>query len=292
MGDPVLRKALLAPPGSKVLVGDLAQIEARLVAWFCKAETLLSEFKEKRDPYSRLAEVIFSQDVNKDTMGGVARHIGKAGILGCGYGMGHEMFYDSVLKQSRSQLDANQMEVLRNVWTLELAAKSVKAYRSKHYQVRDMWGILKHALESAWLGKLNQAGFPIGPVRITNRNGCGLVVGPGGREIRYPRAVAQDGELIWFSSELPRRIYGANLLENIIQFLARVIMFDIAMRLWDRDLKFVHQVHDELVFIVPDNGVEDAAALLRTEMRTPPHWCRTLPLDCDVAFAQRYGDCK
>jgi len=136
MGDPVLRKSLMAPPGHKIVVGDLAQIEARLVAWFCGCDKLLSEFRDKRDPYSQLAADIFDQPVNKNTMQGVARHIGKAGILGCGYGMGKDKFYASVLRSGRSMLNPQQMEMLTNVWTPELAEKSVGAYRERYSKSR------------------------------------------------------------------------------------------------------------------------------------------------------------
>ena len=37
-----LRKALIAPPGHKVVVADLGQIEARLTAWLCGQEGLPS----------------------------------------------------------------------------------------------------------------------------------------------------------------------------------------------------------------------------------------------------------
>lgn len=292
-GDPVLRKALLAPPGHKVIVGDLAQIEARLVAWFCNCEGLIDEFKNKRDPYSRLAEQIFNHPVDKDTLGGVARHIGKAGILGCGYGMGPEKFYHSVLRQSRAALSKAQMEILNDIWTADLAANTVYAYRNRYSEVRAMWGYLNNALEGPWMGKIHAPPAVHHPIRIEHRDDCGIVVGPGGREIRYPSPmVDQAGDIYWFSAGVPHKIYGAAFLENIIQFLARIVLFDIAMRLKSRyGLTFVHQVHDELVFIVPDDVVDAHKNNLMDEMQLPPSWCSDLALDCDVSYAQRYGDC-
>jgi len=294
MGDPVLRKSLMATSGHKIVVGDLAQIEARLVAWFCGCDKLLGEFRDKRDPYSQLAADIFDQPVNKNTMQGVARHIGKAGILGCGYGMGKDKFYASVLRSGRSMLNPQQMEMLTNVWTPELAEKSVGAYRERYSEVPRMWGKLDRALHSSWLGKLSAADWVSGPIRMFNRDGCGVVQGPGGREIRYPGAMLGDfGELWWFDGGVvPKKIYGASCLENIIQFLARVVMFDIAMRLKAGGLRFIHQVHDELVFCVPDEYVGGALMTIQQEMTLPPAWCADLPLDCDVGYGQRYGDCK
>lgn len=289
-GDPVLRKSLMAPDGHKIVVGDLAQIEARLVAWFAGCNLLLTEFRDKLDPYSMLASVIFGTAVDKSTMGGVARHIGKAGIVGCGYGMGPDKFFTKTLESSRAQLKPEQMEILRNVWTPDLARESVQAYRYRYSDVKAMWRRLDNVLERSWTGRTGPA--VLGPVTVGHRDGYGYVAGPGGREIRYPSPMDKDFELWWFHAGIPSKIYGASFLENIIQFLARIVMFDIAMRLRARGFRFIHQVHDELVFCVADDMVPFAVALLQEEMKTPPAWCKDLPLDCDVGFGRRYGDCK
>ncbi len=53
-----------------------------------------------------------------------------------------------------------------------------------------------------------------------------------------------------------------------------------------------HQVHDELVFIIPEAEVERSKAIIAEEMRWPPAWCADLPLDCEVSSGPTYGDCK
>jgi DNA polymerase len=293
MGNPILRKSLMAPPGHKILVGDLAQIEARLVAWFSGSKLLTNEFRHKLDPYSQLAGDIFGQPISKETMSGIARHIGKAGILGCGYGMGAEKFYKAVLAQSRAALTKEQMEQLNVVWTPDLAERSVRTYRRRYFEVKAMWSRLNDALQGAWLGKKGVAPVQLGPITISHRDGYGYIAGPDSREVRYPSPMVKDNELWWFSAGVPHRIYGANLLENIIQFLARIILFEIAVRLKNTyGLRFIHQVHDELVFCVPDADVEHVADIVRTELRREPAWAAGLPLDCDIGWADRYGDCK
>jgi hypothetical protein len=290
----VLRRSLKAPPGHKLVVADLAQIEARLVAWFCGAQTLLEEFTQKNDPYSRLAEVIFGTAVDKTTMMGVARHIGKAGVLGCGYGMGPNRFYESVLKQSRAVLKQEQMDTLNDIWTPVLAEKSVYAYRNRYYQVRNMWSKLDGCLGTIWLGKV-VGERRIGPITIGNHpgvNNYGYVRDPVGRQIRYGAPTVVDGEFWYNSGGVPNKIYGAALLENIIQFLARNLIFDTATRLRDVGLRFVHQVHDELVFCVEDEAVEASMAVIASHMRQTPGWCPGVPLDCEVHSGENYADCK
>jgi DNA polymerase len=299
MGDPVLRRSLMAPPGHKIVVGDLAQIEARLNArlWGGK---LLDQFKNHQDPYAALASVIFDMPVDKQTLDGVARHIGKAGILGCGYGMGPEKFYDSVLRQSRSMLKPHQMEKLHDLWTPSLARKSVETYRRENYTIQKGWWQLDSILKTGFLAadwcKPEPEELDLG-ISIGHRNGYGYVRGPGGREMRYgsPKFVVEDNrsQLYYFNGGIPHKIYGAALLENIIQFLARIVQMEIAERIRrDLGLRFAHQVHDELVYVVPDDVVEGACFCIADHMRTPPDWCADLPLEAEVTFGQRYGDCK
>jgi hypothetical protein len=183
------------------------------------------------------------------------------------------------------------MEQLNAVWDADLAKRSVYAYRSRYSEVRAMWNILTSAMETSW--QIDSWAHHIGPITIHHRDDYGVVAGPGGREIRYPSPVVKGDGIYWFSAGVPHKIYGAALLENIIQFLARIIMFDIASTLRaDHGLRFIHQVHDELVFCVPDESVEASMATLKRVMCTPPAWAPELPLDCDVGSAQRYGDCK
>src|SRR5207253_7168150 len=83
-----LRKSLVAPIGSSVIVADLAQIEARLVAWLAGAWDLLNSFSTPNrlgDPYIKFAaEQIFMRELDK-VINFIERFIGKTAILGLCY---------------------------------------------------------------------------------------------------------------------------------------------------------------------------------------------------------------
>jgi hypothetical protein len=87
-------------------------------------------------------------------------------------------------------------------------------------------------------------------------------------------------------------IYGARLLENITQALARNIVMQAALRLADKGLRFVMQGHDELVFVVMDALVEDAKLIIAEEMVKEPSWLPGLPLAVEIGTGQNYGNCK
>jgi DNA polymerase len=88
------------------------------------------------------------------------------------------------------------------------------------------------------------------------------------------------------------RLYGAKLLENITQALARIVVMQAAVRLADRGLRFVLQAHDELVFLVPNDNVIESKAIISEEMTRVPDWLPGLPLAVEIGSGANYGVCK
>lgn len=287
-----LRASLRGRAGERVVVGDLSQIECRLNAWFCGETGLLQLFRDKQDPYLALASLIFGYPCNKKDHP-IERFIGKTGELGLGFGCGHEKFYTMVWRMARQLKMTAQIE---NIWTPELADKSVKTYRNTHPNIKAMWRLLGEILHTAWLG-----GAPrqVGPVTIRE----GEVIGPGGLTMRYKPIQPNedpdldgrsllDVQLRFLYGGRSHRIYGAKFLENIIQFLARIVIMAAADRLYSQGLKFVMQTHDELVFLVPEAETEAAKALIYKELTRPPYWALDLPVDAEVGDGETYGDAK
>jgi hypothetical protein len=88
------------------------------------------------------------------------------------------------------------------------------------------------------------------------------------------------------------KIYGASFLGNIIQFLARIIVMNAALRVADRGFNFQLSAHDEPVYIVRDDMVPLFERLLRRELTRRPSWAKNLPLTADVGHGQSYGSAK
>ncbi len=221
-----LRKALIAPSGHKVIVADLGQIEARLTAWVCQQMDLLQLFAEGKDPYAKLACAIFNlASVAPDS---IERFIGKGGVLGLGFGCGKKKFFNMVIRQARSL--GMDMNVLRAIWTPELAEKSVNVYRAVNENIRDAWQTLDFILATAWAGVGGPAKF--GPVTISR----GAVLLPNGMYLRYVPVLGGMDKKYRYGRET-HKIYGAAFLENIIQALARIVVMN-ASSSWDCNLKY------------------------------------------------------
>ena len=303
-----LRDALEAPPGHKVVVCDLGQIEARLTAWLTRAP-LLQTFKDGKDPYCEMATKIFGYPVTKDNE--VERFVGKSAVLGLGFGLGPDNFYIKTAAAARVQ----GLE-LGEIWTKELADKTVTTYRKTQASTVQFWKLLEDKLRHEWRGK--RASMRLGPIEIgaipSGVDGLtGYVKGPAGLHMYYDSPgfvrdetvaghyrpyVGRDSSYgdIWYCAQQRwRKIYGAHFLENIIQFLARIVQMQAALRLHQTKIPFlrmVHSVHDELIFIVPDKYVDKATLIIHDQMTQRPSWGPDIPLKADIGSDQTYGGAK
>lgn len=289
-GNPIskLRRSLVAPPGYKVITADLGQIEARLSAFICNCTSLLDQFAKKLDPYAKMGSAIFGFEVDP-AVHKLERFIGKTAILGLGYGCGWRKFYTMVITSARLFNIA-----LGNIWTEQLAEKSVQTYRRVNWPMHAGWNTLDNMLKTCWLG--NHPPMKFGPGGLVEI-GPGYVKLPNDMYLRYAEPLMDaNGELSYRHGKFTHKIYGAKLLENITQALARIVVMNAALRIRGRGdaswSMFVLQAHDELVFIVPDAEVDKAKLIIHEEMTRRPSWAQTLPLTADIGTGQSYGEAK
>ncbi len=109
--------------------------------------------------------------------------------------------------------------------------------------------------------------------------------------VKFGKPVMQT-EYRYRYGKFTHTLYGAKLLENIVQALARIVVMNAALRLADRGYKFALQAHDELAFLVPDTDVDNAKEIIHTEMTRRPSWAPDLPLSASTEAGKSYGDAK
>jgi DNA polymerase len=282
-----LRRALIAPKGYSVIAPDASQIEARINAWLGGEQELLNDFRNKADIYSKFAgEQIFGYPVSKQMK--KERFLGKTSILGLGYGMGWSKFQATVKIQSRAQIGE---EILLEDAE---AQRIVKAYRSKYSGIAASWAQLNSNGISALV---NGGGFSIGPCEFQKNK----ITLPSGLHLHYHdlKYDAAKNEWVFTYAGRPKRIYGPKILENITQALARIVVMDAALAIekrftseFDNPPGLALQVHDELVYIVPDEYVDRAVEIATEEMARPPVWALDLPLASECDIGKNYGEAK
>jgi DNA polymerase len=87
-------------------------------------------------------------------------------------------------------------------------------------------------------------------------------------------------------------LYGAKLLENIVQAVARIVLTDAELFLASKGYEAALSVHDELLFLVPDNQAEKFSTVLERVLTLPIPWMPHLPLEAEVAYGDTYYECK
>jgi DNA polymerase I-like protein with 3'-5' exonuclease and polymerase domains len=83
--DP-LRRAFVAPPGKKLIISDLSQIEIRVLATLCGDEQLREDLGAGIDVHKRVAASVFGKQL--ETVEPSERKLAKALVFGTLYGMG------------------------------------------------------------------------------------------------------------------------------------------------------------------------------------------------------------
>jgi hypothetical protein len=209
-----LRKAIMAPEGYELIVGDLSQIEPRVLAWLSDYEDLLDVFRSGADAYAAFGSQMFNiPGLTKESHPDL-RQSAKSALLGCGYGLGWASFaaqllvgflgappvrYDKAFAKKLGVTPAyvqkfldwpdniKKMEEIAHVCSTEelvihcvASKKIIDIYRATAAPVTDMWDLF---------GNLIQSSLYDG--REYNHKGCvlfkkGEIILPSGMSLLYP----------------------------------------------------------------------------------------------------------
>jgi DNA polymerase I-like protein with 3'-5' exonuclease and polymerase domains len=296
-----LRKSICAPAGHVMIAVDSAQIEARVVAWFAGQADLVNDFVNNVDIYSKFASVVYGRPVDRkrkevDPATGkefnpdkVEGFVGKTCILGLGYGMGPDKF-KATLKIGQGGISVDM--------PLDESKQTVNLYRAQYHKIAEIWKSATKALER--MAKGFETEFGVGISLRCTPEGIHL---PNGTMIRYPnlRHDPVENQYVYDGRYGPVKIYGGKMVENVVQALARIVVFDQMAKI-DQVLRKLDQpmarhkvaltVHDEVVAVVPESYGQICLDMMLKIMSTPPSWCSDLPVSCEGDIGLTYGDAK
>jgi len=316
-----LRKAIMAPEGHQLVVGDLSQIEPRVLAWLSDYEDMLDIFRKGGDPYAAFGAQMFNiPDLSKDSHPDL-RQSAKSALLGCGYGLGWASFasqlltgflgakpvmydrafakklgvdsgyvgrfldwHDNVEKMLEIPHTCTEEELLTHCVA---AKKIIDIYRSTAYPVVGFWEMCSSLLVSA-LYEGREHTYKC----ITFRKE--EIVLPNGMSLMYPRLRQEkdkEGKTNWVYGEDATKLYAGKITNNIVQGTARIVMTDGMLRV-SKKYPIAGTVHDELIAVVPDEEVEYAKTWVLAQMTMEPSYMRGIPLDADGGAHRRYGEAK
>jgi DNA polymerase len=316
-----LRKAIMAPEGFQLVVGDLSQIEPRVLAWLADYDDMLDIFRSGGDPYAQFGARMFRiPDLTKETHPEL-RQSAKSALLGCGYGLGWASFASQLLTgflgappmryegKFARQLGANRklaqeflnwrdteakLRDIPHTCSIEelvyhaIAAKRIiDMYRETAYPVVAFWNMCSDLIERCLYGGQEFVYkcliFRKGEIEL-----------PNGMKLLYPdlRVEKDDkGRSQWIYGPDATKLYAGKVTNNVTQALARIVMTDGMLRVSKR-YPVVGTVHDELIALVSDDEVKEAKTWVLAQMTMEPSYMPGIPLDADGGAHQRYGMAK
>ena len=316
-----LRRAIMAPEGYQLVVGDLSQIEPRVLAWLSDYQDMLNIFKAGGDPYAAFGAQMFNiPGMTKDSHPDL-RQSAKSALLGCGYGLGWASFASQLLvgflgappvrydKAFAKKLGVDSEYAERflgwddNLARLEsiphtctqkellthcLAAKKIiDIYRATAHPVVTFWDMLGGLIETSLAG-----GKEFVYKCITFKKG--EIVLPNGMSLLYPNLRQQkdtNGRSQWVYGPDATKLYAGKITNNVVQGTARIVMTDGMIRTAKKYF-VAGTVHDEQIVVVPDAEVEDAKTWVLAQMTVEPKYMPGIPLAADGGAHRRYGLAK
>jgi len=316
-----LRKAIMAPEKHVCVVGDLSQIEPRVLAWLADYDDMLHIFNAGGDPYAQFGAQMFNiPDLSKESHPDL-RQSAKSALLGAGYGLGWASFaaqllvgflgappqrYDKGFAKKLGvtgdyierflEWDDNVVkmnEIPHTCTTQELLIHCVAAKK-----IIDIYRATAHAVVGFWelCSSLIQRSLADGE---EYRHKCLIfrkeeIVLPSGMSLLYPNLRQQkdkDGRSQWVYGPDATKIYAGKITNNVTQGTARVVMTDGMLRVAKR-YPVVGTVHDELIAIAPEKEAQEAHKWVLEQMTLEPSYMPGIPLAADGGFHRRYGLAK
>lgn len=320
-----LRKAIMAPEGHVIVVGDLSQIEPRVLAWLADYQELINIFRSGGDPYARFGAEMFNiPGMTKDSHP-VERQSAKSALLGAGYQLGWASFAAQLLtgflgappkrysREEAKQLGVTGADVQKflswdeNIKKMEeiphtctdlelaihcLAAKAIiDKYRTASAPVVAFWELMGQLIEhSLYKGKEYTHKC------LTFRKG--EIVLPSGMCVRYPDLRPdqdEQGRVQWSYADgkdgKRSKLYAGKVTNNVVQGTARCVMTDGMLRIGKR-YPVCGTVHDEALCIAPESEADEAKDYLLACMTVQPSYMPGIPLAADGGANRRYGLAK
>ncbi|EHT8864513.1 DNA polymerase [Salmonella enterica] len=314
-----LRASIIAPPGKKLVISDLSNIEGRMLAWLAGEHWKIAAFRDYDEGHGpdlyKLAYArafhISPDDVTKDQ-----RQIGKVMELGLGYGGGVAAFVTFAAAYALD-LDALAVAALQGIppgirqeakrWYDE-SVKQKKTYglsepvfivcdslkrmwRNAHPETVVFWYELADDVKRA----INHPGVTIicRKLKIRRDGGWLRIVLPSGRAVCYPGIRLVNDEISYmginpYSRKWQRlRTYGGRLVENVCQAAARDVLAGNMPLIEDAGYSIVLTVHDEVITEAPDTDDFNDKALSAL-LSTNPEWAPDIPLNAGGFEAYHY----
>lgn len=219
----------------------------------------------------------------------------------CGYGTSAQKFSDTLLRQGMKL-------------AADTAAHAEKAheyhaiYRASNFSIVQFWRTAQSIIEALVVGGSGKFGgpngnlFEYGVMPIIGRTDLAVpsIRMPNGFCLRYPNLRMTEGENgrieYVYDAKLgkniiPKRLYGAGLVENLTQSLAFHILIWQACRMDSAGIALKGNNHDCWYTVVSDHEAQATYDKMMWHMKQVPSWAAGCPIDCDGEIGDDFRVC-
>lgn len=249
-GDLVIRELFHAPEGSKLIGADYSNIELRVMAVLSQDPEMLRAYKENRDLHILTASRLFKVPVESISKDSNERKVAKTINFGLIYGMTEH----GLSKRLRGE-------------GLDYSPEQAKQLISDYFESYP--GVAKCCEDLIYKASINGYAETI----LGRRRPLDRINSPIPSERNSAKRLAMN---------TPIQGSAADIL--------RMAMVNIHKRIQKENLqsKMILQVHDELLFEVPNDEVKYMKKLVRSEMENVVHF--SVPLKVDLKVGQTWAD--
>jgi len=259
-----IRKLIIAPPGKKLGIVDLAQIEPRCQLWIGERWDTLQLIRDGASIYEVHARETMGWKGDFGTLKAESpdkQFIAKRRVLSLGYGAGAPRFRDSC---AELDYDISPKE----------AEKQVADFREKSKWIVDLWNSLRNELIKA-------ARAPERRLEVEL---------PSGRKLRYMNIKNIGGN---YAAQVEiggnhRKLYGGLLFENLIQAIARDVYALCLLRCAIAGFDGIFDVHDEGVYEVDEKTADKDVKEIEQLMSVCPDWLEGCPVGAEGHASEHY----
>jgi len=256
--DPVgVRNFFIAPKGKALLSLDFSQIELRVGAFYCRDERMLETYRNNGDIHAQTTSVIyripFGQAADKN-----AEHYKERRAIAknCNFGVFYGLFPKGLQRnlKFKAGLDTPLSECERIIANLKAGYPKLALWQEETKK-----RAASKRYTETWLGRR-----------------------------RYlPDIASADWGKKSFAERCALNTPIQGTAADILKLALGRIIEGLPQRMW---LRPVLQIHDELVFELPEGKVREAAAFVKACMEERPFEEFDVPIIAEAAFGVRFGE--
>jgi DNA polymerase-1 len=258
--DPIgVRNFIIAPKGKILLSLDFSQIELRVGAFYCRDKVMLETYKNGGDIHAKTTSVIykipFEEAVDKNSNHYKERRtIAKACNFGVFFGLFSKGLYRSLkFKAGLTKSLKECEEIIRNL--------------KDGYPGLSLW---QHET-------------------IANAKHSGFTETYLGRRRYLPDINSRDWNKKSFAERCALNTPIQGTAADILKLAIVRILKGLLERLW---LKPLLQIHDEIVFEIPEEKLSEAINFIKKCMEQKPFEAFDVPIVAEASFGPSFGNMK